>query len=285
MIPSAFEFHSPTSLEETLSLLSADPYEAKLLAGGQSLLPLMKLRLAKPKVIIDLGRVAELNTIRADGNHIRIGAMTTYDQVERSQVLQSRCPLLPQTASVVGDIQVRNQGTIGGALAHADPAGDMPAAILALNAELKLVSPTGERWIKAQDFFVTMLTTDLSPDEILTEIKVPILEKRKTTYLKAAKRVSGFAIVGIAVCLKSGPEGLCEDIAVGVTAVADKAYRAEAVEETLTGKKLDSKLIEAASAEITHGVDVVEDINASPGYRSHLARVYFSRALHAATQS
>ncbi|MFQ5850655.1 MAG: FAD binding domain-containing protein [Candidatus Binatia bacterium] len=282
MIPSTFEYYSPSSLEEALSLLSTHTDDARLLAGGQSLLPLMKLRLAKPKVLIDLGRIAGMNTIRAEGDRIAIGALTTYSEMEGSELLKTCCPLLSQTASAVGDVQVRNQGTLGGALAHADPAGDMPAAILALDAELKAVSPTGERWIKAQDFFVTMLTTTLLPDEILTEIRAPTLEGAKTAYLKAARRASGFAIVGIAVWMKSGRDATCKDIGLGVTGVTDRAYRAKGVERLLRGKKLDQKLLEEASAEVSHGMDVSEDINASAEYRSHLAHVYTTRAIQAA---
>ena len=282
MIPSAFTYYSPTSLDEVVSLLSTHMDDGKLLAGGQSLLPLMKLRLARPKVVIDLGRIPGLNYIRPEGNKIAIGALTTYSQMESSELLQTRCPLLSTTASVVGDVQVRNQGTFGGGLAHADPAGDMPAAVLALGAELKAVGPKGERWIRAEEFFVTMLTTTLSPDEILTEIRVPVLNGANTAYLKAAQRTSGFAIVGIAVCLKSNPEGICEEIAVGVTGVTDKAYCAKNTEGMLKGKKLDTGPIEEASAQVTHGMDVLEDINASPEYRSHLARVTLTRAVEAA---
>ena len=173
MIPGAFDYHAPASLQEALSLLSANVDDAKVLAGGQSLLPLMKLRLAKPEVIIDIGGLAELNYIREDGDHIAIGALATYTDVAESELIRSRCPLLAQTAVVVGDVQVRNRGTVGGGLAHADPAEDLPAAILALDAELKAAGPGGERRIPADEFFITMLTTTLMPEELLTEIRVP----------------------------------------------------------------------------------------------------------------
>ncbi len=285
MIPSAFDYYSPTSLGEALSLLSTHGDEGKLLAGGQSLLPLMKLRLSKPKVIIDIGRIQELNVIRIEGDKIIIGAMTTYSQLDGSELIRTRCPLLPQTAASVADVQVRNQGTLGGALAHADPAADWPAAVLALEAELKLVGPRGERWIKAQDFFVTMLATALSPKEILTEIRVPVMERAKTAYLKAAKKAEGFAIVGVAVCLNLGRDGTCEDIRIGVTGVTDKAYRADDAEKTLRGKKLESRLIDEASALVTRGVEVTDDINASSEYRTHLARIYTSRALQTVSKN
>ena len=279
MIPSAFDYYAPTSMEEALSLLSTYGQEAKLLAGGQSLVPLMKLRLSKPKVVIDIGRVPQLDRIRLEGSNIAIGAGTTYSQLEGSELLKSSCPLLPQTANLVADVQVRNQGTLGGALAHADPAADLPAAILALDAEVKLVGPGRERWVKAQDFFITMLATALSPEEIITEIRVPVMERVKTAYLKAAKRAEGFAIVGVAVCLKTDQEGICEDIRIGLTGVTDKAYRADGAEQTIKGKKIDSRLIEEASTRVIDGVDVANDINASVQYRSRLAHVYTARAL------
>ena len=263
MIPGAFDYYAPTSLEEALSLLSTHGYEAKLLAGGQSLVPLMKLRLSKPKVVIDIGRVPGLDRIHLEGSHIVIGAGTTYSQMEGSELLRSSSPLFPQTANLVADVQVRNQGTLGGALAHADPAADLPAAILALDAEVKLVGLGRERWVKAQDFFIGMLATALSPEEILTEIRVPVMERVKTAYLKAAKRAEGFAIVGVAVCLKANQERICEDIRIGLTGVTDKAYRADGAEQTIKGKKIDSRLIEEASTRVIDGVDVANDINAS----------------------
>jgi carbon-monoxide dehydrogenase medium subunit len=285
VIPAPFAYLSPTSLKEALDLLSSYREEAKLLAGGQSLVPLMKLRLARPGYIIDLGRIPELDRIQDEGERIVIGALTTHAELEESELLRRRCPLLPQTAATIGDVQVRNQGTIGGSLAHADPAGDMPAAILALGAEVKTVGPNGERWIAAKDFFLGLLTTALEADEILTAVKVPVLAGRKTAYLKAAQRASGFAVVGAAVCLELGEDGTCRDIAIGVTGVADKAYRAQNAEEMLRGRKLDVGLMEEAAAEVTRGADVIEDINGSKEYRSHLAAVYTVRAIQAAMQA
>ena len=281
MIPASFEYFSPTSIKEAVDLLSSRE-DAKLIAGGQSLVPLMKLRLARPRYILDLNRIPGLDGIREEGGQIVIGCMATHAQLEYSDLLKQKCSLLPQTATTIADVQVRNQGTLGGSLAHADPAGDMPAAILALGAEMKAVGPNGERWIKAEDFFLGLLTSALEPDEILTEIRVPILEKTKTAYLKAAQRASGFAVVGIAVCLKLDQDGSCRNIAIGVTGVADKPYRAERVEKMLTGKKLESNLIEKAAAEVARDLDVIEDINGSKEYRSHLAQVYTIRAIQAA---
>lgn len=282
MIPASFEYFSPESLGEAVELLSSYGEDVKILAGGQSLVPLMKLRLAKPRYIVDLGRIPGLSTIREGRDRIAIGSLTTHAEIEASELLKKRCPLLPQTAATIGDVQVRNQGTIGGSLAHADPAGDMPAAILALGAEIMAVGPGGERSIKAEDFFVGLLTSALEPNEILTEVRVPVLEQIKTAYLKAAQRTSGFAVVGIAVCLKLDQGRTCGDIAIGVTGVADKPYRAADVEKILRGKKLEEKLIEEAANKVVNGQDIIEDINGSNDYRSHLARVYTIRAIQAA---
>jgi carbon-monoxide dehydrogenase medium subunit len=282
MIPAEFEYRRPATLAEAIQLLSALGEDAKLLSGGQSLVPLMKLRLAKPKHIIDLGGIAGLDYIREEKDRISIGALTTHSQVETSELLRRKCSLLPKAATTIGDVQVRNHGTIGGSLAHADPTGDMPPAILAVNGEMKVVGPKGERWVKAEDFFITMLTTAIEADEILTEIRVPVLEQHKTAYFKAAQRASGFAVVGVAASLRLNRDGACQDIAIGVTGVTDKAYRGSDAEEKLRGKRVDSNLIEQAASVIVDGVDVNEDINGSKAYRSHLARVYTARVIAAA---
>lgn len=284
MYSNKFEYFSPKSLEEALALMSTYQDEAKVLAGGQSLLSLMKLRLANPRYLIDVGRIADLNAIRADGDKLSVGALVTYAQIKDSDLLRNKCPLLPKTASVVGDAQVRNRGTLGGSLAHADPHGDMPAAILALQAELKAVGPKGTRWIKADDFFITMFSTALAPDEILTEIRVPALDGERSAYLKAARRPSDFAMVGVAVRLKIGSGQTCDQISVGVTGVTDRPYRGSGVERALRGQKLDAKVIENAAAQVTEGVDVVEDVNASQEFRTHLARLYTARAVQTALQ-
>lgn len=282
MFSNKFEYFAPKSLEEALALLATHRDDAKLLAGGQSLLSLMKLRLANPKVLIDLGRIGDLDAIRADGDKLAIGARATYAQIRESGLLRNQCPLLPKTAAVVGDAQVRNRGTIGGSLAHADPHGDMPAAALALEAELKAVGPKGVRWIKAEDFFITLFSTTLGPDEILTEIRVPASDNTQSVYLKAARRPSDFAMVGVALRLRLGPGQNCEQVTVGITGVADRPYRAVSVEKALRGQKLTPNVIEEAAARVTDGVDVAEDIHASKKFRSHLARLYTGRAIRAA---
>jgi carbon-monoxide dehydrogenase medium subunit len=286
MISAPFDYVAPATLEEAIRALASHGEGAKLLAGGHSLLPLMKLRLVRPEVLIDLGRIPGLNGITQPGDKIVIGALATHYQIESSELLKAKCPLLPQTARAIGDVQVRNRGTIGGSLAHADPAADMPAAILALRAELRATGPQGDRWLKAEDFFLGLMATALGPSEILTEVRVPVLSGRcGTAYLKAPQKASGFALVGVAVWVKAGPGGLCEDVGIGVTGLEAKPFRAKGVEERLKGEKLALGLIEEASSRVTLGADPLGDIHASGEFRAHLARLYTARALHEAAQS
>ena len=283
MIPANFDYIAAKSLEEAVTLLAKHKDDAKLLAGGHSLLPAMKLRLMQPKVLIDIGRIKDLSYIREEGGQIRIGAMTTHFQVETSDVLRRACPLLPETATNLGDIQVRNKGTIGGSVAHADPAADWPAAILALDAEIVAVGPKGDRVIKAADFFVDMLTTSLQPGEVLREIRItPPKGKVGQCYVKVRQPASGFALVGIAVNLMVDGAGKCQSAAVGITGVSAKPYRASKVESALKGAALDAKSLAAAAAHAADGVDVNSDLFASSEYRKHLAQVYTRRALETA---
>src|SRR6195256_3652846 len=248
MIPASFDYIAAKSLDEAISLLATHKDDAKILAGGHSLLPAMKLRLMQPKVLIDLGRIKELSYIKEEAGQIRIGAMTTHFQVETSDLLRRACPLLPETATQLGDMQVRNKGTIGGSVAHADPAADWPAAILALDAEIIAPSAHGDRIIKAADFFVEMLTTALQPGEILREIRMPAAKgKPAQAYVKVRHPASGFAVVGVAVNL-SIDGGKCQSAGIGITGVSPKAYRAAKVESALKGNTLDAKTLSAAAA-------------------------------------
>src|SRR5215831_4750482 len=285
MIPASFEYYAPRSLTEAVSFLAAHKDDVKILSGGQSLLPLMKMRLSKPEYVVDIGRIPGLDAITLEGNSIMVGGMVTHAQLESSDLLMKSCPLLPQTATTIADVQVRNRGTLGGSIAHADPAGDMPAAILALDAEIKAVGPTGERWIKAGDFFLGLLMSVLEPDEIVTAVKVPVTTGEKTAYLKAAPRSSGFAVVGVAVRLALDASGTVSRAAIGITGITDKAYRANRAEQMLMGKKPDAALMESVAAETTRNVDVIEDINGSVEYRTQLTHVYVARALEAALQN
>jgi carbon-monoxide dehydrogenase medium subunit len=282
MIPASFDYIAAKSLDEAISLLAKHKDDAKILAGGHSLLPAMKLRLMQPKVLIDLGRIKDLSYIKEEAGQIRIGAMTTHFQVETSDVLRRSCPLLPETASHLGDMQVRNKGTIGGSVAHSDPAADWPAAILALDAEIVATSAKGDRVIKATDFFIEMLTTALEPGEVLREIRIPGSKgKIAQAYMKVRHPASGFAVVGVAINL-SVDGGKCQSAGIGITGVSPKAYRAASVESALKGNALDSKTLNAAAAHAADGVDVNSDLYASAEYRKQLATVYTRRALEMA---
>lgn len=284
MIPASFDYIAAKSLDEAISLLAKHKDDAKILAGGHSLLPAMKLRLMQPKLLIDLGRIKDLSYIREEAGQVRIGAMTTHFQVETSDLLRRACPLLPETATQLGDMQVRNKGTIGGSLAHSDPAADWPAAILALDAEIVATSARGDRVIKAADFFVEMLTTALEPGEVLREIRIPAGKsnaKPGQAYVKVRHPASGFAVVGVAVNL-SIDGGKCQSAAIGITGVSPKAYRAAKVESALKGNSLDAKTLAAAAAYAADNVDINSDLYASAEYRKQLATVYTRRALEIA---
>jgi carbon-monoxide dehydrogenase medium subunit len=283
MIPAQFNYEAPTTIDEALMLLAQNPEEAKILAGGHSLLPAMKLRLAQPSLLVDIGRIKDLSYIREKGDQILIGAMTTHYELESSEVLKKICPLLPECASHIGDVQVRNKGTIGGSVAHSDPAADWPAAILALDAEMIVIGPNGERTISASEFFVDLLTTALTPGEILREIRVAKAAGRfGHSYQKVRHPASGFAVVGVAAALQLGADGSCHSIAVGVTGVASKAYRAVSTEKALQGKSPDEANIVEAASHATDGVDANSDLYASEDYRRQLAQVYTRRAIQAA---
>ncbi|HEY2962217.1 MAG TPA: xanthine dehydrogenase family protein subunit M [Pyrinomonadaceae bacterium] len=286
MIPTPFDYQAPATLEEAVSLLSRDPDTAKVLAGGHSLIPAMKLRLAQPQLLVDIARIKSLSYIREEGNQILIGATTTHYQIESSDLLKQICPLLPACAASIGDVQVRNKGTIGGSIAHSDPAGDWPAAVLALDADLVLLGPNGERTVKAKNFFVTLLTTDLQPGEILREIRIEKPSGRfGQAYQKVPHPASGFAVVGIAVHLALNDDGSCRAAQIGVTGVGTKAYRAQGVEAALAGKSLDDQTIASAAAHVCDGVDPNKDLYASGEYRCHLAQVHTRRAIQAAKTS
>lgn len=282
MIPGSFEYFAPRSLSDAVKFLSEHKDDVKILSGGQSLLPLMKMRLSKPGFIVDIGRIPGLDSIKQEGNDLVIGALVTHEQIEHSDLLKAACPLLPQTATTIADVQVRNRGTLGGSIAHADPAGDWPAAVIALDAEIEVFGPSGKRWVKCDDFFLGLLMSVLEPDEIVTAIKVPLTGSDKTAYQKAAPRSSGFAVTGVAVRLAVDAAGKCSRAAIGITGVTDKAYRAERSEQILAGKKIDQNLIAQAAAESTRNIEVIEDINGSAEYRAHLTHVYVARAIEEA---
>jgi aerobic carbon-monoxide dehydrogenase medium subunit len=281
MIAENFEYSAPASLSEALALLGDG--EAKALAGGMSLIPLMKLRLSTPEQIVDISRIPGLNYIRQDGGVIRIGATTTHYDVQSSALLRASCPLLTETVDHIGDIQVRNRGTMGGSLAHADPAADYPASMLALEARVILVTAKSEREISIADFFVDTFTTALEPGELIREIIVPVEDQAVgTSYQKVVQPASGFAIVGIAARIrKSGGKVTMARIA--VTGLAGKPYRAVNVEKALEGTAGSAADIQKAAALVADGIEANSDLNGSPEYRKHLARVYTMRAIAVAS--
>lgn len=282
MYPEAFTYHAPSSLDEAVGLLQEHGDDAKLLAGGHSLLPTMKLRLATPAHLIDMRKLrGELQYIREDGATVAIGALTTHHMIETSTVLRQKAALLAQTAAWVGDMQVRNLGTLGGSVAHADPAADFPAAILALEAEMVVQGPGGQRTVAADAFFLGFFETALEPGEILTEIRVPSTEGMRSNYQKFAHPASGYAVCGVAVLLdvEGGTLSSCR---VGVTGVADGPYRATGVEEALAGQSLDEARAAEAAERAADGVEPLEDHFADADYRRQLAKVLTKRALLAA---
>jgi carbon-monoxide dehydrogenase medium subunit len=280
MIPQEFEYASPASLPEALALIAGG--NAKILAGGMSLIPLMKLRLAAPESVVDLGRIPDLNTIREEGGAIRIGAMTTHYAVESSALIRAKCPLLAEAAASIGDVQVRNMGTIGGSIAHADPAADYPASLMALEAQVRVVSAKGERTIAIADFLVDALATALEPGEIVSEVIVP-LEAAGTgvSYKKLVQPASGFAIVGVAARVRKAG-GKISMARVGITGLAGKAFRATNVEKLLEGTEGNAADIRKAAAVAGSGVDANSDLFASANYRLQMAKVYASRAMNEA---
>jgi len=265
MIPAAFQYERAGSVDHAVELLGGE--DAKLLAGGQSLIPVLRLRFARPSALVDIGRLDELRYVREDGDRIAIGALTRHAELVRDPVLAARCALIPQAAAHIGDPQVRHRGTIGGSVAHADPASDLGTILLTLDAELVARGPGGERTIPAAAFFTGPFETALPPQELLTEIRVPAVESG--TYLKLARRSADWATVGVAAARVDGR------VQVGLTSMGPTPLRATGVEEALAGGASPAD----AAARAGEGTDPPADISASGEYRAHLAQVLVRRAL------
>lgn len=280
MYPYPFEYHRASSVADALALLADHGEDGKLLAGGHSLLPVMKLRLAQPAHLIDISAITDLQGVRIEGDRVEIGALTTHHAIATDATLQERLGLLPEIAHVVGDQQVRNRGTIGGTLAHADPAADYPAGVLAVNAEVIAVGPSGERSIPIADFFVGFLTTALEPQEIITAIRIPLPGPGTGhRYEKMANPASGYAIVGVAAVVETAGDGTLSDLRVGITGTGDVAYRATAVEDALRGSTPDEASVKAAAEHAVDGVEVLGDVHAPVDYRGRVARNLTRRAI------
>ena len=273
MIPAAFDYVRAGSVDEALAALTEHGDEAKVLAGGHSLLPLMKLRLATPAVLVDVGRLDELSYIREEGDELRIGGLTRHHDVEHSDLLKAQCGLLAHVASFVGDPQVRHRGTLAGSLAHGDPASDLPAAVLALGGSMVLRGPSGERVVPADEFFVGFLETALQPDELLVEVRVPKLPGAGFSYQKFVKRAQDWAIVGAAAVRSADRTG------VALVNMGSVPLRAAAVEQAIGS----GASVTDAAAVADEGTSPSADLNATEEFRRHLARVLTRRALEEAS--
>ncbi|HEX9035506.1 MAG TPA: xanthine dehydrogenase family protein subunit M [Ktedonobacterales bacterium] len=285
MFPAEFDYQAPGSVSEALTLIAGGNGETKALAGGQSLLPLMKLRLANPGALVDLRNIPELRGIRSDGTGVIYGAMTTYSQALDSPISQSKAPLVVQCLRQVADPQVRSRGTIGGSLAHADPAGDFPAVALAMNAQMRAAGPGGERTIAGSDFFTDLLTTALQPNELLTSVRLEATDTPHTgtAYVKHRHPASGYAVVGVAAVVTLDPSGVCVGARVAITGAGTHATRATGVEQALNGQPFAHAAAQA-SAHAADGLDMLSDYYASADYRAHLTRTLTLRALNQAAQ-
>lgn len=308
-VPAAFDYHPATSVDEAIALMQQYGDDAKLLAGGHSLLPMMKLRLAQPAHLIDLGKISDLSYIRDDGDAIAVGAMTRYVDIERSDLIKQHFALLPEGVDLIGDQQVRNWGTIGGSIAHSDPAADTPGMILALKADIVARGPNGVRTIKADDFFMDLMQTALEPNEVITEIRLPKPPAHTgSAYSKLSNRASHYAVVGCAAVITFDDDGTCTAASVVITGASVKPARASAVEAGLVGKKregapeggiagllhrvgdaigghkLDEDAIADAASVAGDGLELVSDIHGSKEYRGQMCAVMARRAITSAIE-
>ena len=283
MIPAAFDYYRPNSIPDVIALLEEHGDEARVMAGGHSLIPMMRLRLVQPGVLIDLRKLDTLTAIEMDDGHLRIGGAATHDAIQRSSLVKEQAPLFVDTARQIGDVQVRNVGTIGGSIAHADPAGDWPAALLATEATMVLAGPGGLRDVAAADFFVGLFESAIEAGEILTAVRVAASAAGTgAAYLKSAQSASGFALAGAAAQLTLDGDTI-GTVRIGITGVGENAYRASAVEEALTGTTADEATVRAACQHATDGLaEVLSDTHAAADYRRHLATVMTRRAVLAA---
>lgn len=276
MIPAAFEYSRASSVDDALRLLWQHAGSAKVIAGGHSLLPLLKLRVASVERLIDIGRISELRGIgTSSGGGLSLGALTTYRDILDSAAVRSQFPLLIDVVDGIGDVQVRNRGTVGGAVAHADPASDLPAALLALDAEIMVRSQTGERTIPAAQFFEGAFVTAIAENELLTAIRIPSMSGRGGAYAKLEQPASGYSIVGVAAVVGRGGS----QVRIGITGVGDVAYRAMAVEQALLASDWSDNVIRAAAAHAADGQVVASDIHADRAYRTQMAAVFTRRAI------
>jgi carbon-monoxide dehydrogenase medium subunit len=279
-LPAAFDYHPAKTVDEALALLQQYGDEAKLLAGGHSLLPTMKLRLAQPAHLVDLGKISGLSYIREDNGTVAVGAMTTYVTMQRSDVVGRYFTILHEGIAVIGDPQVRNRGTIGGSVAHADPAADMTGIVQALKADILVQSSNGVRTIHADDFFTGLFETALQPGEIITEFRFAVPPAHTgSAYMKLENKASHYAVAGCAAVVTLGTDGTCTAASVVITGASEKATRAGGVEAALVGKKLDEPTVAGAATHAPDGLEFVEDIHGSKAYRRQMTVVMARRAI------
>jgi carbon-monoxide dehydrogenase medium subunit len=279
MIPASFDYVAPQSVEDAVAALASAGEDAKVMAGGQSLIPVLRLRLSYPETVVDLGRIPELKGVRDDGDAIVIGSMTTHDEILRDPLVRQFAPLLVQATETVADPQVRHRGTFGGSLSHADPAGDLPSVALALDAELVIAGPDGRRTVAARDFFLDYLTTAIQQGEILVEIRLPKLgEGWGTCYEKFNRVAQAWSIVAVAAAVRR-ENGSITEARVGLTNMGTTPLRATAVEQALTGKSASAEWLAEAASHAAEGTSPTSDVNAQADYRAHLATVLTKRAL------
>ncbi len=286
MKPAPFHFVAPDSLEAALEALQQHGGEAKVLAGGQSLIPAMNFRVMQPAVLVDLNRIKPLQFIRpTDEGGLRIGGMTRHSAVEHAIVVADRAPLLHETMPHIAHPQIRNRGTIGGSLAHADPAAELPVIAVALGARLKLERALGERWVEAQDFFQFLFTTDLQPDEVLTEIEIPPFpDDAGWAFIEFARRKGDYALAGVATWLRLDPEGRIREARLVFLNVGDIPVNATQAAEILQGERPDASLFKTAAKTAAREIEPAGSVHASPDYQRHLARVLADRSLELAWQ-
>lgn len=280
MIPQSFEYLRPESIREAISLLQQHGDGAKILSGGQSLIPMMKMRLARPEYLIDINRIPELSYVKEEGGYLKIGGLTREADLERSDLIRSRYPIILDTAAAIADPQVRNMATVGGNLAHGDPANDHPATMLALRAEIVASGPEGERVIPIKDFFVSLFATALEHDEILTEIRIPVLPARSGgAYFKLERKVGDFATVGVAAQVTLEESGVCREAGIGLTNVGPTPLEAEGATDFLTGKSLDERTIRQAGRIAAEHARPSSDLRGPASYKTSMVRELTIRAL------
>ena len=283
MKPNAFEYFAPSTVKEAVGLLEKYEDEAKILAGGQSLVPIMNFRLGRPEVLLDINGIKDLDYIKEEGEALFIGALTRERDLELSPLVKEKCPILAEAVSFIGHVPIRNRGTIGGSLVHADPSSELPTVICCLNGEMKVVGPSGERALAPEEFFLTYLTTSLEPSEILVEVRILTLPKNTAwSFVELTRRSGDFAIVGVATLLFMEDDGVCREARIALGGVAPTPIRAEEAEELLSGQVITEELIKKAGAEAAEATETEPDYHASAEYRKDMARVFVQRGLHEA---